>query len=57
MQREIYATPKLTVHEGTVNDLIVDGSLQTPTVKGIRLADGSEISASAVVSRCVNIWS
>lgn len=50
MQKEIGGTPGLTVHEGTVEDLVVDKTQDPPKVVGIRLADGTEVTASAVVS-------
>eukprot|EP00037_Helgoeca_nana_P023480 m.243764 g.243764 ORF g.243764 m.243764 type:complete len:686 (+) comp26365_c0_seq10:106-2163(+) len=49
MQKEIGGTPGLTVHEGTVEDLVVDKTQDPPKVVGIRLADGTEVTASAVV--------
>ena len=45
MQREIFNTPNLTVIEGGVDDLIVEGN----TVQGIIIADGAAIYAPAVV--------
>jgi len=45
MQREILSTPGLTVLEGEVVELLLKGA----TVQGLRLADGSEIIAGAVV--------
>jgi hypothetical protein len=50
MQKEIGGTPGLTVHEGTVEDLVVDKTQDPVAVVGIRLADGTEVTASAVVS-------
>ncbi|KAM4632015.1 5-taurinomethyluridine-[tRNA] synthase subunit MTO1, mitochondrial [Discoglossus pictus] len=53
MQKEILSTPRLTVREGSVEDLILDppepnhpGKCQ---VKGVILADGSQVQASSVV--------
>ena len=51
MQKEMALTPGLSVHEGTVEDLIVDRTRSPPTVVGIRLEDGTEVRADAVVSR------
>ncbi|MAU47045.1 MAG: tRNA uridine-5-carboxymethylaminomethyl(34) synthesis enzyme MnmG [Yangia sp.] len=45
MQREMRGTPKLTVVEGEVVDLLLTGR----TVGGVVLDDGSELKASAVV--------
>jgi len=45
MQAEMIGTPNLTVLEGEVVDLIVEGN----SVAGIRLADGSEIKSRRVI--------
>src|SRR5690606_15068408 len=45
MQRAIAETPGLTVIEGSVDDLIVDGGM----VQGVVMADGSALRAGAVV--------
>lgn len=45
MQREIFATPGLEVVEGEAADLLMNGA----AVAGLRLADGSELSAPTVV--------
>src|SRR6202171_3663580 len=45
MQRAIKDTPGLSVIEGEVDDLLVDGA----AVTGVRLADGRKLSAGAVV--------
>ncbi len=45
MQRAITETPGLSVIEGEVDDLLVEGA----AVTGVRLADGRELSAGAVV--------
>ena len=45
MQKEIFNAPNLTVIEGGVDDLIVDGDI----VKGVVQADGTEIFAPAVI--------
>ena len=45
MQRAIADTPGLTVIEGSVDDLIVDGGM----VQGVVMADGSALRAGAVV--------
>ncbi|WP_289155320.1 tRNA uridine-5-carboxymethylaminomethyl(34) synthesis enzyme MnmG [uncultured Salipiger sp.] len=45
MQREMRGTPNLTVVEGEVVDLLLNGR----TVGGVALDDGSELKASAVV--------
>ncbi len=45
MLAEILATPNLTVIEGEATDFKMDG----PAVRGVVLADGSDISAHAVV--------
>src|ERR1700730_7748973 len=44
MQQAIATTPNLTVVEGEVDDLLIDGC-----VTGVRLADGREFKAVAVV--------
>jgi len=46
MQEAIRATPHLTVVESAVDDLLVDSSRQAA---GVRLADGRELCAGAVV--------
>lgn len=45
MQEEIAGTPNLTVVEGEVADLLMDGM----RVAGVRLGDGAEVPAKAVV--------
>jgi tRNA uridine 5-carboxymethylaminomethyl modification enzyme len=45
IQQAIEHTPGLAVIEGEVDDLVVEGA----TVTGVRLADGRELSAGAVV--------
>jgi len=45
MQREMRDCPNLTIVEGEAADFLMSGA----EVRGVRLADGSEISASAVV--------
>lgn len=45
MQREMRDCPNLTIIEGEAADFLMSGT----EVRGIKLADGSEISASAVV--------
>ncbi|WP_336096832.1 tRNA uridine-5-carboxymethylaminomethyl(34) synthesis enzyme MnmG [Roseovarius sp. CH_XMU1461] len=45
MQREMRGCPNLTIIEGEAADFLMSGA----EVRGVRLADGSKISASAVV--------
>eukprot|EP00038_Savillea_parva_P031736 m.89952 g.89952 ORF g.89952 m.89952 type:complete len:698 (-) comp9833_c0_seq3:1278-3371(-) len=49
MQREMSHTPNLSIHEGTIEDLVVEHSDTGPVVSGVRLADGRHIRSAAVV--------
>ena len=45
MNQRLYSQPNLTVSEGEVKSLIIDGTL----CDGVRLADGSEVRAKSVI--------
>lgn len=49
MQEILFDYPNLTIEAGAVEDLIIDRRGDKPLVTGIKTADGTEITASAVI--------